>query len=131
MSDKNFGLIHPKGNLILDIVRYKTEEGAPYYSVIATFSLDEGYKELVTVTTEIAEPSALGAMRVGIECFGRMYSNICSVVTIYDGDTGQRPERIDVNKMIDGYNKASQEISSQSNWGEVLQKAQPITKSLH
>lgn len=95
-----FNIIHPQGNTILDILRYYSlEDESYYYTVLVTHALDKEYSQTFTVTTDINAPSIDDAIRIGLKGLQHMYKNICSVVTVYDGSTGQRIKKCNLNNM--------------------------------
>jgi hypothetical protein len=126
-----FELIHPKGNVILDVI-HCVDGDDQYYSVILTYPVDEQYKKLLTFPTHIEAATINGAIRLGLEGIGKLYNNICSIVTVYEGATGKKIKSINLNQLAEDEKELSSMVSSRSPEElERMYKQPMISKSLH
>lgn len=89
------------GHVMLDIMKYKSEEdGMVYFNPTITFAFSKEEEDRVTICTDIHVENPLEALGQCLHGMGNLFIGISATVTIYDASSGEEIEELDLNELF-------------------------------
>lgn len=88
------------GHVMLDIMKYEGEDDKTYFNPTVTFAFSKNETDRVTICTDIHVEDPLEALGQCLHGMGHIFVGISANVTIYDAETGETIEEIDLNEIF-------------------------------
>lgn len=89
------------GMVMVDVLKYVSkEDGLVYYNPIVVYSFDKGEENQVLIPTDIHNTDYKESLKQVMQGLGIMYTYISAEARIFDVNTGDVLETINMNQMM-------------------------------
>lgn len=89
------------GMILLDVMRYTSaDDGAVYYNPVIVFSFSSDEDDQVIIPTDIHHTVCSDALKQVLNGVGVMFTSVCADVRVFDNQTGDVVETINLNQLM-------------------------------